>query len=133
MEITIRNKIKIDYQEELIKEKYQGELKKGNAQTLLKYQNANNEKVLLKFDENEVVMTRFAAKATKMYFRPKTSTLTDYEGLGELSLFTHSLSIDQNQRTIKIKYQLSQGQQKIADYHLRIDWQEQDEKGEING
>ena len=71
MEIIIRNRIKIDQQEELVKEIYQGELKKGEHQTLLKYQNAANEKVLLKFDENEVIMTRFAKRPIKMHFHPE--------------------------------------------------------------
>ena len=52
MEIIIRNRIKIDQQEEMVKEIYQGEFKKVNLQTLLKYENAANEKVLLKIDED---------------------------------------------------------------------------------
>nr|WP_277877528.1 DUF1934 domain-containing protein [Lactococcus lactis] len=133
MEIIIRNRIKIDQQEELVKEIYQGELKKGEHQTLLKYKNAANEKVLLKFDEKEVIMTRFAKRPIKMHFHPEIPSLTEYEGLGELSILTNALSIDQESRTIKINYQLSQGPQKIADYHLRIDWKEQNVKGETNG
>ncbi|MGO1987202.1 MAG: DUF1934 domain-containing protein [Lactococcus lactis] len=133
MEIIIRNRIKIDQQEELVKEIYQGELKKGEHQTLLKYQNAANEKVLLKFDENEVIMTRFAKRPIKMHFHPEIPGLTEYEGLGELSILTNALSIDHESRTIKINYQLSQGAQKIADYHLRIDWREQNVEGETNG
>ena len=62
MEIIIRNRIKIDQQEEMVKEIYQGEFKKVNLQTLLKYENAANEKVLLKIDEDEVIMTRFAKR-----------------------------------------------------------------------
>lgn len=132
MEIIIRNRIKIDQQEELVKEIYQGEFKKVNLQTLLKYENAANEKVLLKIEEDEVIMTRFAKRAIKMHFQPKGTTLTEYEGLGELSLFTNTLSIDQERKIIKINYQLSQGAQKIADYHLRIDWTEE-AKGRKNG
>lgn len=133
MEIIIRNRIKIDQQEELVKEIYQGELKKGEYQTLLKYKNAANEKVLLKFDGKEVIMTRFAKRPIKMHFHPEIPSLTEYEGLGELSILTNALSIDHESRTIKINYQLSQGPQKIADYHLRIDWKEQNVKGETNG
>lgn len=117
----------------MVKEIYQGELKKGEHQTLLKYQNAANEKVLLKFDENEVIMTRFAKRPIKMHFHPEIPSLTEYEGLGELSILTNALSIDHESRTIKINYQLSQGAQKIADYHLRIDWREQNVEGETNG
>jgi uncharacterized beta-barrel protein YwiB (DUF1934 family) len=133
MEIIIRNRIKIDQQEELVKEIYQGELKKGENQTLLKYKNAAGEKVYLKFDEKEVIMTRFAKRPIKMHFHPEIPSSTEYEGLGELSLLTNTLSIDHERRIIKINYQLSQGAQKIADYHLRIDWQEQKAKGEANG
>ena len=132
MEIIIRNRIKIDQQEELVKEIYQGEFKKVNLQTLLKYENAANEKVLLKIEEDEVIMTRFAKRPIKMHFQPKGTTLTENEGLGELSLFTNTLSIDQERKIIKINYQLSQGAQKIADYHLRIDWTEE-AKGRKNG
>ena len=132
MEIIIRNRIKIDQQEEMVKEIYQGEFKKVNLQTLLKYENAANEKVLLKIDEDEVIMTRFAKRPFKMHFQPEGTTLTEYEGVGELSLFTNTLSIDQERKIIKINYQLSQGAQKIADYHLRIDWTEE-AKGRKNG
>lgn len=132
MEIIIRNRIKIDQQEEMVKEIYQGEFKKVNLQTLLKYENAANEKVLLKIDEDEVIMTRFAKRPIKMHFQPEGTTLTEYEGLGELSLFTNTLSIDQERKIIKINYQLSQGAKKIADYHLRIDWTEE-AKGRKNG
>lgn len=132
MEIIIRNRIKIDQQEEMVKEIYQGEFKKVNLQTLLKYENAANEKVLLKIDEDEVIMTRFAKRPIKMHFQPEGTTLTEYEGLGELSLFTNTLNIDQERKIIKINYQLSQGAQKIADYHLRIDWTEE-AKGRKNG
>ena len=132
MEIIIRNRIKIDQQEEMVKEIYQGEFKKVNLQTLLKYENAANEKVLLKIDEDEVIMTRFAKRPIKMHFQPEGTTLTEYEGLGELSLSTNTLSIDQERKIIKINYQLSQGAQKIADYHLRIDWTEE-AKGRKNG
>ena len=133
MEIIIRNRIKIDQQEELVKEIYQGELKKGEHQTLLKYQNAANEKVLLKFDENEVIMTRFAKRPIKMHFHPEIPSLTEYEGLGELSILTNALSIDHESRTIKINYQQSQCAQKIDDYIMRIDWREQNVEGETNG
>ena len=132
VQIIIRNRIKIDQQEEMVKEIYQGEFKKVNLQTLLKYENAANEKVLLKIDEDEVIMTRFAKRPIKMHFQPEGTTLTEYEGLGELSLFTNTLSIDQERKIIKINYQLSQGAQKIADYHLRIDWTEE-AKGRKNG
>ena len=132
MEIIIRNRIKIGQQEELVKEIYQGELKKGEHQTLLKYQNASKEKVLLKFDEKEVIMTRFAERPVKMHFHPEIPSSTEYEGLGELSILTNALSIDHENRTIKINYQLSQGAQKIPDYHLLIDWKEQNVKGEKN-
>lgn len=102
MEIIIRNRIKIDQQEELVKEIYQGELKKGEHQTLLKYQNAANEKVLLKFDEKEVIMTRFAKRPIKMHFHPEIPGLTEYEGLGELSILTNALSIDHEAGQLKL-------------------------------
>lgn len=78
-------------------------------------------------------MTRFAKRPIKMHFHPEIPSLTEYEGLGELSILTNALSIDHESRTIKINYQLSQGAQKIADYHLRIDWREQNVEGETNG
>ncbi|WP_223804484.1 YwiB family protein [Lactococcus kimchii] len=128
MKITIRNRIKIDHQEELIKESYPVELKKGNSATMLRYQNATGEKILLKFDEQALTMTRFSTPPVKMHFHPENPSVTNYEGLGELSLSTQTLSIDPEQQKIKISYQLAQQGLKIGDYHLRIDWT--DEEGD---
>ena len=125
MKITIRNKIKIDQQEELIKESYNGNIKQNAEKIMLMYENVAKEKVLIKFDQKELTMTRFADKAVSMHFNPEKSSTTPYEGLGNLTILTEKLIFNPEQHNIKISYQLIQHNQKIGDYKLRIDWSDE--------
>lgn len=124
MKITIRNRVKIDQQEELIKETYNAKIKQSAQHTLIMYKNGENEKVLLKINEAEVTMTRYSTQAVKMRFNPEIPSHTTYKGVGKLSIFTHQLDLNPSKGQLKIKYQLSQGEMSIGEYHLRIDWSE---------
>jgi uncharacterized beta-barrel protein YwiB (DUF1934 family) len=124
MKITIRNKINIDNQIERIKEIFSGEIKQISGKTVLIYQNANDEKVMIKFTDEEMNMIRYADRAVSMRFNEKIETSTSYEGLGELIITTDSYKVNHELKNLKISYQLAQNDQKIGDYKLRIDWHE---------
>lgn len=122
--IRIQNKIKLDEQEEIIREEYDGELKKLAGKICLIYKNEQNEKILLKFDEQELVMTRYGRQVTNMKFHKQFPTKVNYEGLGELSLLTKLLSVDHEKSSVQLHYHIAQNDLKIADYQMQIDWEE---------
>ncbi|MCL2113450.1 DUF1934 domain-containing protein [Lactococcus protaetiae] len=128
MKITIRSQIKIDKHEEIIKETYDGELKRIAGKTVLIYKNEAEEKVLLKFDEQELTMTRFTDKPVTMRFHEEFRSEMTYEGLGNLSVLTEKLSVNIQEKLVKINYQLAQNDLKIGDYRLHITWLDEEEQ-----
>ncbi|MEY8538670.1 DUF1934 domain-containing protein [Lactococcus muris] len=122
MEIIIRNRIIIDGQEEFIRETFDGEVKKLGSKIALYYKNAEEEKVLIKFDEKELSMTRYAEKPVVMRFHKEMSTHTIYEGLGRLEIVTDGFHMDEGLNHVKLKYRLSQNDIPIGEYRMRIDW-----------
>lgn len=122
MEIIIRNRIVIDGQEEFIRESFEGEVKRLGNKIALYYKNAEEEKVLIKFDETELSMTRYADKPVVMRFHKELPTYTIYEGLGRLEIVTDSFQMNETHQHIKLKYRLAQNDVPIGDYRMRIDW-----------
>ncbi|PCR99535.1 DUF1934 domain-containing protein [Lactococcus fujiensis] len=122
--IKIQNKIEIGKQVEVIEEDFGGEVKVINGKVLLRYQNANDEKVLIKFDDIELSMTRYANQPVIMRFNKLNETVTSYEGLGLLSIMTTEYKPRLNEKCIALSYQLLQNETKIAHYQLEINWKE---------
>ncbi|MCH1723551.1 DUF1934 domain-containing protein [Lactococcus formosensis] len=122
MEITIRNRIVIDGQEEFIRETFEGDVKKLGNKIALYYKNAEEEKVLIKFDETELSMTRYADKPVTMRFHKELSTHTVYEGLGPLEILTDDFHMNEELKHVKLKYRLAQNTIPIGEYRMRIDW-----------
>ncbi len=122
IKIVIQNKIKIAEQEELIHEEYDGEFKKISGKWCLIYQNSATERVLIKFDENELSMIRYADSPVKLHFHKDFLTNTYYEGLGFLNVTTKKLQVNLENASVNLNYHLSQNEQKIADYQMQISW-----------
>ena len=122
--IKIKNKIEIGKQVEVIEEDFGGEVKVINGKVLLRCQNANDEKVLIKFDDIELSMTRYANQPVIMRFNKLNETVTSYEGLGLLSIMTTEYKPRLNEKCIALSYQLLQNETKIAHYQLEINWKE---------
>lgn len=124
MNIQIENKITIEGQTELIFEEFDGKFKEISDKIVLQYENEAAEKVLVKFDENSLSMTRFASVPILMKFQENGLTSSFYEGLGNLEIFTQAVKFDRNAGQIFVAYQLSQNGLKIGDYQLKIRWTE---------
>ena len=122
MEITIRNRIVIDGQEEFIRETFEGDVKKLGNKIALYYKNAEEEKVLIKFDDKELSMTRYADKPVVMRFHKELPTHTLYEGLGRLEILTDGFHMNEELKHVKLKYCLAQNDIPIGEYRMRIDW-----------
>ncbi|WP_374284920.1 DUF1934 domain-containing protein [Lactococcus sp.] len=122
--ITITNEIRIGAEKEVIHEVFSGQQHERAGKTVLIYKNQDDEKVMIKFDKNELSMTRYGAYPTTMKFKPSIAIPVNYEGLGALSVMTELLAIDDMNQALTLNYQIAQNEMKVGDYKMRVSWRE---------
>ena len=120
----MRNRIQFDEQLEVIDQLYDVEVReKGDYRYLLFY-NEEKEKVVLKFNEEELVMTRFYNPKTIMRFLMDSDSLAYIPtptGMQEFIIQTSHYKLDGQK--IELAYQLqNQEGQPFASYQLEITW-----------
>ena len=124
MKIRMRNTIKFDDQLEVIDQLYDVELREKGDFSYLLFYNEDQEKVVLKFNGEELVMTRFSNPKTIMRF------LKDYDslayiptpmGLQEFIIQTSHYEVGEEK--IELAYQLQNKEGvPFANYRLEITW-----------
>ena len=124
MKIRMRNTIQFDEQLEVIDQLYDVEVReKGDYRYLLFY-NEEKEKVVLKFHEEELVMTRFSNPKTIMRFLKDSDSLAYIPtpmGMQEFIIQTNHYKLDGQK--IELAYQLqNQEGHPFASYQLEITW-----------
>ena len=124
MKIWMRNRIQFDEQLEVIDQLYDVEVhEKGDFSYLLFY-NEEKEKVVLKFHEEELVMTRFSSPKTIMRFLKDSDSLAYIPtpmGMQEFINQTNHYKLDGQK--IELAYQLqNQEGHPFASYQLEITW-----------
>ena len=124
MKIRMRNRIQFDEQLEVIDQLYNVEVReKGDFNYLLFY-NEEKEKVVLKFHEEELVMTRFSNPKTIMRFLRDSDSLAYIPtpmGMQEFIIQTNHYKLDGQK--IELAYQLqNQEGHPFASYQLEITW-----------
>ena len=124
MKIRMRNTIQFDEQLEVIDQLYDVEVhEKGDYGYLLFY-NEEKEKVVLKFHQEELVMTRFSSPKTIMRFLKDTDSLAYIPtpmGMQEFIIQTNRYQVDGQK--IYLDYQLqNQEGYPFASYQLEITW-----------
>ena len=124
MKIRMRNRIQFDEQLEVIDQLYNVEVhEKGDFNYLLFY-NEEKEKVVLKFHEEELVMTRFSSPKTIMRFLKDSDSLAYIPtpmGMQEFIIQTNRYQVDGQK--IYLDYQLqNQEGYPFASYQLEITW-----------
>ena len=124
MKIRMRNTIQFDEQLEVIDQLYDVEVReKGDYHYLLFY-NEEKEKVVLKFHEEELVMTRFSSSKTIMRFLKASDSLAYIPtpmGMQEFIIQTNHYKLDGQK--IELAYQLqNQEGHPFASYQLEITW-----------
>ncbi|MCY7090925.1 DUF1934 domain-containing protein [Streptococcus oralis] len=124
MKIRMRNRIQFDEQLEVIDQLYDVEVReKGDYRYLLFY-NEEKEKVVLKFHEEELVMTRFSNPKTIMRFLKDSDSLAYIPtpmGMQEFIIQTNHYKLDGQK--IELAYQLqNQEGHPFASYQLEITW-----------
>lgn len=127
MKIIIQNQIDIAGETELIHEVYEGELtEKGDYQYLI-YSNDEGEKVVLKFNASELVMTRFSKPQSLMRFAAEKLALCSVPTpMGLQQLVTRTEELILNQKSLQLAYDLlpnAEAEEVFASYRMMISWE----------
>ena len=124
MKIRMRNTIKFDEQLEVIDQLYDVELREKGDFSYLLFYNEDQEKVVLKFNGEELVMSRFSNPKTIMRFFKDSDSLAYIPtpmGLQEFVIQTSHYEVSEGK--IELAYQLQNKEGvPFADYRLEITW-----------
>ena len=124
MKIRMRNTIKFDEQLEVIDQLYDVELREKGDFSYLLFYNEDQEKVVLKFNGEELVMTRFSNPKTIMRFLKDSDSLAYIPtpiGMQEFIIQTSHYEVGEEK--IELAYQLQNKEGvPFADYRLEITW-----------
>ena len=124
MKIRMRNTIQFDEQLEVIDQLYDVELREKGDFSYLLFYNEEQEKVVIKFQEEELVMTRFSNPKTIMRFLKDSDSLAYIPtpmGLQEFIIQTSNYEVSEEK--IELAYQLQNKEGvPVADYRLEITW-----------
>ena len=124
MKIRMRNTIKFDEQLEVIDQLYDVELREKGDFSYLLFYNEEQEKVVLKFNEEELVMSRFSNPKTIMRFLKDSDSLAYIPtpiGMQEFIIQTSHYEVGEEK--IELAYQLQNKEGvPFANYRLEITW-----------
>ena len=124
MKIRMRNTIQFDEQLEVIDQLYDVELREKGDFSYLLFYNEEQEKVVIKFQEEELVMTRFSNPRTIMRFLKDSDSLAYIPtpmGMQEFIIQTSHYEVGEEK--IELAYQLQNKEGvPFANYRLEITW-----------
>ena len=124
MKIRMRNTIQFDEQLEVIDQLYDVELREKGDFSYLLFYNEDQEKVVLKFNGEELVMSRFSSPKTIMRFLKDSDSLAYIPtpmGLQEFIIQTSHYEVGEEK--IELSYQLQNKEGvPFANYRLEITW-----------
>ena len=124
MKIRMRNTIQFDEQLEVIDQLYDVELREKGDFSYLLFYNEEQEKVVIKFQEEELGMTRFSNPKTIMRFLKDSDSLAYIPtpmGLQEFIIQTSHYEVGEEK--IELAYQLQNKEGvPFANYRLEITW-----------
>ena len=124
MKIRMKNTIKFDEQLEVIDQLYDVELREKGDFSYLLFYNEDQEKVVLKFNGEELVMSRFSNPKTIMRFLKDSDSLAYIPtpmGMQEFVIQTSHYEVGEEK--IELAYQLQNKEEvAFANYRLEITW-----------
>ena len=124
MKIRMRNTIQFDEQLEVIDQLYDVELREKGDFSYLLFYNEDQEKVVLKFNGEELVMSRFSNPKTIMRFLKESDSLAYIPtpmGMQEFIIQTSHYEVGEEK--IELAYQLQNKEGvPFANYRLEITW-----------
>lgn len=124
MKIRMRNKIQFDDQLEVVDQLYDVELREKGGYSYLLFYNEDQEKVVLKFNGEELVMSRFSNPKTIMRFLKESDSLAYIPtpmGMQEFIVQTSHYEVGEEKLELAYKLQNKEGVP-FADYRLEITW-----------
>ena len=124
MKIRIRNKIQFDDQLEVVDQLYDVELREKGDFSYLLFYNEDQEKVVLKFNGEELVMSRFSNPKTIMRFLKDSDSLAYIPtpiGMQEFIIQTSHYEVGEAKIELAYKLQNKEGVA-FANYRLEITW-----------
>ena len=124
MKIRMRNKIQFDDQLEVVDQLYDVELREKDGYSYLLFYNEDQEKVVLKFNGEELVMSRFSNPKTIMRFLKDSDSLAYIPtpmGMQEFIIQTSHYEVGEEKLELAYQLQNKEGVP-FADYRLEITW-----------
>ena len=124
MKIRMRNTIKFDEQLEVIDQLYDVELREKGDFSYLLFYNEEQEKVVLKFNGEELVMSRFSNPKTIMRFLKDSDSLANIPtpiGMQEFIIQTSYYEVGEEKIGLAYQLQNKEGVP-FANYRLEITW-----------
>ena len=118
----MRNTIQFDEQLEVIDQLYDVELREKGDFSYLLFYNEEKEKVVLKFNDTELVMSRFSNPKTIMRFQKETDSLAYIPtpmGIQEFIIQTSHYQVEQQKIELAYQIQNKEGNP-FANYRLEI-------------
>ncbi|HFI0113496.1 TPA: DUF1934 domain-containing protein [Streptococcus suis] len=127
MNIRLQNEIDLDGQLEVIDQTFPVEVRVKDGKHYLIYQNEEEEKVVIKCDEEELVMTRFSNPKSIMRFVKEQEaivTIPTPMGIQHFVTQTNLYELSAEQQELVLHYDLNglEKKQKFASYKMKISW-----------
>lgn len=127
MQIRLKNEIKLDDQLEVIDQIYDVEVTEKNNQHYLVFTNEENEKVIIKAGDKELVMTRFSTPKSLMRIVLEEEAIVVIPtpmGLQHFVTDTYAYSLHRENQAIQLQYDLKAlgSDQIFASYKMDIQW-----------
>ena len=127
MRIQLRNEIDLGGQLEVIQQEFEVEVVDKEAQFYLIFVNDEGEKVVIKCQEEELVMTRFSNPKTIMRFlggREAIVTIPTPMGIQHFVTNTKNYQLNRSEQHLRLQYDLKglENQQRFASYDMAISW-----------
>ncbi|KHD46025.1 DUF1934 domain-containing protein [Streptococcus hongkongensis] len=127
MTILIKNTIRYDDQIEKIKEEYSSQFQEKGRYYYLSYQNTEEEKVVIKFNTEEMTISRFSQPQSIMKFKKNKQALIAIPtpvGIQQFITDTSTFELNERDQKVIVTYKLLQAssQLEFAQYQLEIEW-----------
>lgn len=125
MKIRMKNEIQLDGQMEVVDQVYEVDYKDKGDYAYLIYENEDQERVVLKFHDKELVMTRFSIPKTIMRFvKDEEAVVALPTPMGIQHFVTDTSHYQLTDQVLQLHYQLKplEGEQIFASYQMEISW-----------
>ncbi|MGB4962541.1 MAG: DUF1934 domain-containing protein [Streptococcus suis] len=127
MHIRLKNEIDLDGKVEIIDQRFQVEVKEKDGHLYLIFVNDEAEKVVIKCDDEELVMTRFSTPKSIMRFISNKEiivTIPTPMGIQHFVTNTKNYQLNRSEQYLRLQYDLMglENQQRFASYDMAISW-----------